>query len=189
MGSSRQNRPNHSVYHSNCGPLYMFVLPLPAAGPKWLPGVVRQVDGCSCWIELLDGRSFRRHFDHVRPRQSNFPDIQLGRPQPELPAVEPPASEAVGRAHPATDDCLEMPDPSAISSPERSADVERRSRRSSTAAPLSPVSSAVAPALRRSERVRRCPTRFQAGQPNPVAEECGDLALCDLAPLNRAPDG
>ena len=36
-------------------------------GPKWLPGKVTSIRGpVSVTVELADGRSVRRHYDHIR---------------------------------------------------------------------------------------------------------------------------
>ena len=35
---------------------------------KWLPGVVTRIEGQCCQVNLNDGRSFRRHLDHIRYR-------------------------------------------------------------------------------------------------------------------------
>ena len=157
-------------------PVYMFVLPQPAAGPKWLPGVVRQADGCSCWIELFDGRSFRRHFDHVRHRHSRVPDVmspQHGRHQLELPIAVQPTTAAVdgaGGASSSPTDDPSVPDAVAGSSP---ASADQPLTRSSTPPP--PTEPEVV--LRRSGRSRFRPDFFQAGQTNLVVEGCGDLGV------------
>ena len=56
----RENRPNKRdpVYVRNFG-----------RGPLWLPGhIVHSTDYVSFQIELLDGRTCRRHIDRVRTR-------------------------------------------------------------------------------------------------------------------------
>ena len=50
----------------------MYVLPQQTAGPRWVAGTVSDADDSSCIITLSDGRTFRRHFDHVRLRRPSI---------------------------------------------------------------------------------------------------------------------
>ena len=73
--SQRQFRVDDNVYVKN----------LPANTPRWIPGIVRKVTGpLSYVVELLDGRTVRRHVDHVRKRETpmlssaNLPSVCSG---------------------------------------------------------------------------------------------------------------
>ena len=58
--------------------------------PKWKPGVVEEILGPVTYrIELLDGRTWRRHVDHLKLRYEDFVN---GKPQtaPVPPPLHPP---------------------------------------------------------------------------------------------------
>ena len=44
----------------------------PGGGPRWLPGLVTACHGMACVVKLQDGRSFRRHIDHIRLRNMDI---------------------------------------------------------------------------------------------------------------------
>ncbi|XP_043216458.1 uncharacterized protein K02A2.6-like isoform X5 [Amphibalanus amphitrite] len=165
--------------------VYMYVLPPATSGPRWLPGTVRQVDGCSCWILLEDGRTFRRHFDHVRLRPVPLPDVSVPNHEyrrtmvpdepPDSSALDSAAHAVAGESRDATVGGAEASETGALPS-EKCADVGRHPSTSSPSPPSRfEAATASAPVPRRSARERRCPVRFRAGQSNPVGEECGDL--------------
>ena len=77
-------------------PVYMYILPQQSAGPRWIAGTVSHADDSSCVITLSDGRSFRRHFDHIRLRRPFIADETAELPPASLrelplPLPLPPA--------------------------------------------------------------------------------------------------
>ena len=61
--------------------------------PKWLPGVIEQTLGpVSFRVLLQDGRTWRRHMDHIRHRdaKSDTEDVVLlVKPDKPLPSIPP----------------------------------------------------------------------------------------------------
>ena len=47
-------------------PVYVFEIGISAT--RWLPATVTSLNGRVVIVHLRDGRRFRRHVDHVRPR-------------------------------------------------------------------------------------------------------------------------
>ena len=63
-------------------------------GQMWFPGrVVKHISSVSCLICGTDGRLFRRHQDHMRPRQSQAL-LETDQSNSELPGVEFPVDDA-----------------------------------------------------------------------------------------------
>ena len=59
------------------------------SGKPWLPGVIESACGpLTYWIKLSDGRSFRRHIDHIRSRFASA--IELSTPQIGWNFQQPP---------------------------------------------------------------------------------------------------
>lgn len=142
--------------------VYMYVLPSPSSGSKWVPGVVTQADQSSCFVTLEDGRSFRRHFDHVRLRPTDVsvensalaPVPAASTSTPVLPSLPvsttpaPPSLESPPRENPTQGSQAAIP---SFPTPKTASPV---------ATPSAVGSPKVPAPLRRSVRDRRPPIRY-----------------------------
>ncbi|XP_043207822.1 uncharacterized protein K02A2.6-like [Amphibalanus amphitrite] len=85
----------------------VYITEVTASEYRWLPGTVLETCGPTCTVLLQDGRKFRRHEDHIRPRYTSG-DTGLfreeGRSQSDC-LFQPPAAEpgpAAPRSAPVT---------------------------------------------------------------------------------------
>ena len=60
-------------------------------GPAWLPGEIKEIQGpVSYTVMLNDGRSFKKHVDHIRMRTVTVPDPVVNLPDSILDDYLPP---------------------------------------------------------------------------------------------------
>ena len=67
----------------------VYVTEIGGSASRWLPATVTAVDGRSVNVRLRDGRVFRRHIDHVRPRARSLVTDPEPVPVPEENVREP----------------------------------------------------------------------------------------------------
>ena len=74
----------------------MYVRNLPADSfPRWIPGVITKPAGpLSFLVALTDGRSFRRHIDHIRKRHPSDEIIPEDEPLASVPSASDPTPES-----------------------------------------------------------------------------------------------
>ena len=90
-------------------------------GEVWLPGVISEVTGpVSYTIELTDGRTVRRHQDHVRMRHDTLPEPMLVPEQIVEPVAESLSSASEAQEEldsdqqqsvPSSQECVMLPQP------------------------------------------------------------------------------
>ena len=131
-----RNRTSQDRLFVNGDPVYVCLLPGP--GASWEPGMIVAADGQACTVQLTDGRSFTRHRDHIRHREWT-------------PAPAPVTPEASPVPTPVAPEWSPAPVPAKPAS--TSAVLESR--------PATPAPDVSVP-LRRSNRERRAPVRFEA---------------------------
>ena len=120
-----------------------------ADGPKWLPGVITECDSAtSVKVKLDDGRSWRRHVDHVTPT-AVAPSEDSTTELPSVPIDVTPPEETARPDNQRPDNNVQDPDTQDAESSQPHVD--------ESTAPTEP---------RRSTRARKPPDRFETASPS-----------------------
>ena len=137
----------------------IFVKNFPSNTPKWLPGIVRKVTGpLSYVVELLDGKTVRRHVDHVRKRDTTNPSEQ---PMIELPISGPDSDDVPAQSGDHQRE-LSVPDAQTLDDPpvDSPSDLSNDSQTDSTEPSRIEDTPVLPTHPRRSDRVRKPVVRY-----------------------------
>ena len=132
------------------------------SGDKWIPGVVlKQLGPVSFLVDVGEGKTWRRHLDHLKVRDLPEPVAELAPDVPDNPvmeygrALEEPGLGAPAPARTANDHSLPVLVPIDPSSPAGTA--SSSPARTYSPAQTPPAQTPTVPALRRSARPHNMP--------------------------------